>query len=425
MIGKNCSILEILYGDYKDVPLDSKRKKRNAEKSPSSESDINVKPYEDILREKALRKLLERRKQKFNADFEDIVSEKKQSKSKKSISEKTKENRDIKAKTKTKEKRVETGINESMSDDIECFREEDAVEVEVDTSPIRDIVKSKKQQKQTVEKVKNDDVIKKNTHVNQESVETEQNFEKGHEVIPIEELISVDDDDELAQELKQSAEIVSSNDAQKRKGYKKVISSVVVPKSTTEKQNSSKKVTAFKKDDISKKDKDKNYQKIVTIKNETIKEKSPEVAVSPMKNLGNKLSEVKVKSFEEIMEEKRRRKATSNTGNNTTGDRKIASKMPADKLKEATAKSKLDLLKKNKPQENVVTSPTVNVIVPPTTLNGTAKAAPQINRNRLRRLGSNGENDDEKQKRKSLQLYKPPSKPGKPTFNVSCKIRSS
>ena len=144
-----------------------------------------------------------------------------------------------------------------------------------------------------------------------------------------------------------------------------------------------------------------------------------------MKNLGNKLSEVKVKSFEEIMEEKRRRKATSNSGNNTTGDRKIASKIPTDKLKEATAKSKLDLLKKNKPQENVVTSSTVNVIVPPTTLNGTAKASPQINRNRLRRLGSNGENDDEKQKRKSLQLYKPPSKPGKPTCNVSCKIRSS
>ena len=414
MIDKNCLILEILYGDYKDVPLDSKRKKRNPEKSPSSESDINVKPYEDILREKALRKLLERRKQKFNADFEDIVSEKKQSKSKKGISEKTKENRDIKPKTKAKEKVMETVINESISDDIECFREEDAVEVEVDTSPIRDIMKSKKQQnKQTVEKVKNDEVIKKNSRVNQESVETEQNFEKGHEVIPIEELISVDDDDELAQELKQSSEIVSNSDAKKRKGYKKVISSVVVPKSKTEKQNASKKVTTFKKDDISKKDKkDKNYQKIVTVKNETIKEKSPEVAVSPVKNLGNKLSEVKVKSFEEIMEEKRRRKATSNTGNNTTEDGKDTLKKPADKLKEATAKSKSDLLKKNKPPENLVTSSTVNVIVPPTTLNGTAKAPPQINRNRLRRLGSNGENDEEKQKRKSLQLYKPPSKPG-------------
>lgn len=373
-----------------------------------------MKSYEDILREKALRKLLERRKQKFNADFEDIVSEKKQGKSKKGISEKTKENRDIKPKAKAKEKIMEAGINESISDGIECFREEDAVEVEVDTSPIRDIVKSKKQQnKQTVEKVKNDDVIKKNNCVNQESVETEQNFEKGHEVIPIEELISVDDDDELAQELKQSSEIVSGNDAKKRKAYKKVISSVVVPKSTTEKQNASKKVSTFKKDDISKKDKkDKNYQKIVTIKNETIKEKSPEVAVSPVKNLGNKLSEVKVKSFEEIMEEKRRRKATNNTDNNTTGDGKNASKKPRDKLKEATAKSKLDLLKKNKPPENVVTSSTVNVVVPPTTLNGTAKAPPQINRNRLRRLGSNGENDEEKQKRKSLQLYKPPSKPG-------------
>lgn len=388
---------EILYGDYKDVPLDSRYKKRNSDRSPSSEPD--VKSYEEILREKALKKLYERRKQKFNNDFEDLVSEK--TKHKKSSNDKKEGDRhESRSKSKNKNRSVE-------NTDTEFYSADDAVEIDVDTSPIRDEISPPRKQKKRVEK-SNDTLSEKEATPDKHEVEEKEHVkenvtEKGDEVIQIDELISVDDTDDLAQELKLSAETTSNNsNSKKRKGYKKVISSVVVPKNNKSNDKPMKKDTEVNRNVV----KNRKEKKIVTViaSPEPVITKISEPVLSPVKAIQNKLKEVKVKSFDEIMAEKKRRK-NANDVVVISENKEASSKKSVDKLKETTVKSKIAL------RENPVasTTSTLNVIVPPTTLKGVTK--PQLNRNRLKRLGSNGENEDDKQKRKSLQLYKPPSIP--------------
>lgn len=77
---------EMLYGDYKDIPLHKKSKKKKKRKShkeyPDSDSEVQAKTHEEVLREKALEKLYSNRNKKekdqFAEDFNELLSEEKE-----------------------------------------------------------------------------------------------------------------------------------------------------------------------------------------------------------------------------------------------------------------------------------------------------------------------------------------------------------
>ena len=109
-----------------------------------SDSEISIKSYEEILRDKALRKLMDKRKEKFYDDFEELTNEKAKNKNKKTKKysdsdggEYISKHNSKKSKKKNDKQSVKSSKTTDDIDDSE-FSKDDAVEIGINDSPIRE-----------------------------------------------------------------------------------------------------------------------------------------------------------------------------------------------------------------------------------------------------------------------------------------------
>ena len=329
---------EVLYGDYKDIPIEKKHKKSREHRHPHSDNDVNVKSYEEILREKALRKMMEakRQKEQFEDDFDEIIGEKPKNK-------KSDENKDSKIPKKDRK--------ESLDLDSVVFDKADALDIGVGDDEIDEFNEQKVDKKQSTkeketlkEKERNNSSEKENIDSSKnenkenpnDNVEGEEELDynddyvapetEGVLLIPDETTdltFSVDETDDLALELNQTPEEGKKEKRKPSKHSKKVSSSKSSSQDDRSSRNrhSDKKSSRQKRNIMiidkdspnSKKSKDNSDKSIDTAAPKKVvlvnreKAKSEEGAVVETVVIDKQLP-VKVKTFEEIMEEKRKRK---------------------------------------------------------------------------------------------------------------------
>lgn len=467
---------EVLYNDYKDIPLGKKSKRNKNEKHTDSDSDINVKSYEEILREKALRKLMEKRKaEQFSNDFDDILSADKNKKPSKKYSSDGDETVDTKHKHR-KPKR------ESIDLENEVFSQEDAVELEIDNDEFSIETESDKYRRKYGKDGKrkssksSQDVSKDKEHKSKSSDEKKKtvtmnssNSKQSHEdpeekskvdekknepvgvpesptptqetsvmIIPDETTdinFSVDEDDDLALELNNE-----KNNEQDKTKTKKDNSHRSSERSS---QRSTKKVASVvsfvgKKPNVAKSSGKKNdnssdtensgkpKRKIMVIDSaptdqkktkedtKTQLEKKKVISLSGKRatekmqksNDPQPKNEIKIKTFEEIMAEKRKRKfqdtdvvLVSDNETNPNLDSPI-------KRRSEAIKSKVLTVRKDK-NEDVAHEEKKEIPAPP-------KTAAQLRREKLRQA-----KEEYEKRRKSQQLYRPKQIPSK--FIHSCR----
>jgi len=334
---------EVLYGDYKDVPLDRRHKKGSREsRHASSDSDVKVKSYEEILREKALRKMIEKKKKEknFEDDFQDILEaeDSKSSSNKKSSSD---------GEVVSKGSR-----NQDVDLESVVFDKEDALEVGVDEDEFDAEVDDKRHSKSRRSKTRKRSSEKENiedsslkssapsptsqevkTDMKRESGDEELDYnddlpatEDGVLVIPDETTdltFSVDVTDDLAQELNSEPEERSKHKKKPIKIVKKIPSvasriSKHTSNDTTRdrrQERSKNKRTIQVVDDESpdpKKEKSEPGKKTETKKVISLVGKKGtgknDSASTEEKDAPEVVEVVKIKTFEEIMAEKRKRK---------------------------------------------------------------------------------------------------------------------
>lgn len=376
----------MLYNDYKEVPLDKKPKRNKAEvRHAESDSDVNVKSYENILREKALRKLMEKRKEKFNHDFDDIIQ------STETINKATKKyssDGDETVDTKHRKPR-----RESIDLENEVFSQEDAVELEIEDDEFSAETEKEKHKRrqskdsrkrksskssneiQREQKSKSSDTKKRSNttaassdkqHRHEKQKSTRESTTKAEKkksesadlpapetgvmIIPDETTdinFSVDDDDELALELSnENVEVDKKTHQSKKRSSQnssaKKVSSVVSfigkkseVKTTKTYDNNKEKRSSGASSESSAKPKRKimvvdspiDSKKSKDDPDDSQTEKKKVISLSIKKRSAEKVlqkgndekettekpkSDVKVKTFEEIMAEKRKRKFQDN-----------------------------------------------------------------------------------------------------------------
>lgn len=446
---KSFFFIEILFGDYKDVPLDKKHKKKK-HKEPkeyteraNTEPEVQVKSYEEILREKALRKLYSRRKEKFNEDFKELVDD--NTAQKQLLDQSVKDNDGLPDKVIHRNKRYNSDGDEVNSSDSDINEDCDKRSSKTTDSTrnhqsdnskgndaqyeseSRHRKRSKKHSKKKKHKSKRSGADEKvdliEIHSNDGESQTEQtrgnkissedndndsdsygdsetevNSKRKREeiIIPDETTnidFNVDLDDDLAMEINQSGKSESVSKS------KKLISSVVVPisaNSSDKKQNkklnnsrTSKKIYSNNQEDNTQ-NAQSEPKKVVRLVNRVGVPKlqeQPKATVKPVKTVTSNnaveakatVKDIKVKSFDEIMAEKQKKKSNQSENNMMNEDNAADSPVNST-LKEKSTRAKLEILNVYKAD------------------NGSAV--------------SKALTDDEKQKRKSMQLYKPPH-PGK------------
>jgi len=459
---------EILYGDYKDIPLDKKHKKKkpkDIKEYADSEPEVQVKSYENILREKALRKLYSRRKEKFNEDFKELVDE---NAAKKEKSDKTvRDNDGLPDKVLRKNKIYNSdgdGVDSSDHSEIDHKEydktyskyadnhksyDENEHEYYIKNSDLHDVIlkkdidsesrprkRSKKHSKKKKHKSKKSEGDSKidliEIHSNGESQLEEKNIEmsemkeskyssdegsdsvvgsetegkakyKEEEIIIPDETTNIDFDVDLKDDL--AMEINQSEPSESYSKSKKMISSVVVPinshssdksqhkKETTEQTDTSSSIKQSKRlNDKNKKNNllcdstpkiiQNDVKKVVRLVNRI----EPPTPLKQAKPIGNQSiflesveKDIKVKSFDEIMAEKQKRN-DKNIAIDNSDIVDIVSSVEAKTinvtLKEKSTRAKLEILKTSKDKSS---SESTKVCT-----------------------------EDEKHKRKSIQLYKPP-----------------
>jgi len=437
---------EILYGDYKDVPIKESSKKHPKPTIVSSDSEVTVKAYEEILREKALRKVMSKRKNKFYDDFEDIIEKKAKSKVKKSNERKH-----------SSSKAVNDSDEVVSLLESEEFSKEDAVELGLNASPIHDefstspnpvktvvnkhIHKSSSKRKTSNENLKgttteSSDVedssdtanVRESLNVIHDDGLESNHDEKVIQVIPDETAaiaFNVDDSDDLAKELSNIHETTKTSKYTSKKKPKKLMSSIVVAKQPMNNNNYKNNDNEKRKVRVGKAPIIDNNQKtkIVTVtpiqQNQSIdcdvinKTKSKGIVVigSPSKQQKTETkptTQIKVKSFEEIMEEKRKRKGGPNKEVLIVSDGSESPVSQVDLLKEKSLQSKIYLLS-NLP----ATQSQLSI----------ENTVPQVKKVRLKRTGSTENDEDKQTKRKSLQLYQPP-KPAEDKSSIPNEIKT-
>ena len=320
-----------MYGNYKDIVVEKKHKKSREQRHPHSDPDVKVKSYEEILREKALRKMLDakRLKEKFDDDFEEIIGEKDNNESEGS-----------KPATKTTRK-------ESLDLENVVFDKADALEIGVDEEDLDELngqkdkePESEKERKNSSEKENIDSTLQSPKNETEAAGSEEEELDYNDDfvapefdgvlVIPDETTdltFSVDETDDLALELNQAPEEgikkerrkpsrsvkkssngvssrsssrgnLSSNDRRSERTSRHKRNIKVVDEETAESKKS-------KDDSVKRKELELVSKKVVTLvvaaPETTEKTTEPEVIVVDK-------PAVKVKTFEEIMEEKRKRK---------------------------------------------------------------------------------------------------------------------
>ncbi|XP_057307587.1 zinc finger CCCH domain-containing protein 11A-like [Hydractinia symbiolongicarpus] len=328
---------EILYGDYKDVLIDKRSKK--SDRYPSSDSDVTVKSYDEILREKALRELMIKRKEKFNEEFEDILHEKVSSKTKRTRKQSKSDDESSNSRQKEGSKKKKIDKTDKVIPENEVFSKEDALELGLDASPIRENLPSlsnendlEKIPRKSSTKKKNTDEKTKETlknRIDEKVVEEKVEDANAVLVFPDETVdinFSVDDDDDLALELNQAEKDTKKMPSKSKKTVSSIVnvskssqrapsppsrsrSNQKAPPSLDQSRNRKKSPERKNLDEISTASK----RKVIKLKGlvETNDEKpskdkvpsQPIVISSPPKS-----KDVKIKTFEEIMAEKRRRK---------------------------------------------------------------------------------------------------------------------
>ena len=339
--------LEVLYGDYKDVPLDRRHKKSSREsRHASSDSDVKVKSYEEILREKALRKMMEKRKKEknFEDDFQDILEAED---SKNSSNKKSNSDGEVSKASRNDDIDLESVVFDK-EDALELGVDEDEFNAEADGGENKRHSKSKraKTRKRSSEKENIADSSTKSPAPSPTSQEekTEEKRESGDEeldynddipateegvlVIPDETTdltFSVDDTDDLAQELNSEPE-ERSKSKQKKKPIKIVKKIPTVASRITKPLSND--ITRDRRQERS-----KNKRTIQVVdddspdpkkeRNEPEKKTETKKVVSLVRNKGTDKNNsasteekdkpeveevVKIKTFEEIMAEKRKRK---------------------------------------------------------------------------------------------------------------------
>jgi len=332
------------YTHYKDVTNNKKAKKSKSDRHSENESDVEVKSYEEILREKVLRNMLEKReKERFENDFEVLLEADKQKRSSKN--KKYGSDGDETVDTKSHKSR-----KESIDLETVVFDKEDAVELEVDEDEfdieLEHHQKSKSRHKKSKERKRKpnhpkvDKIGEIDKEISEENNQEEEEGELGepstHEegvlMIPDETTdltFSVDATDDLALELNQEPEtkqnrkhkpiVVSkkhpenktdkrhsksnrptSNRSRQRERRKRNI--MVVDSDSLEKEND-------KSQEVYKSETQNKVVSLVTVKrNDQPKNENNKSSESPPQSTVPPKSSVKVKTFEEIMEEKRKRK---------------------------------------------------------------------------------------------------------------------
>ena len=380
----------MLYGDYKDIPIEKKHKKSREHRYPHSDTDVTVKSYEEILREKALRKMIEakRQKEQFDDDFEEIIGEKNQkSKNKKS--------------DETNESKIPKKIRkESLDLDNVVFDKADALEIGVGEDELNELNGHKNEKKQFSKssKERKDSSEKENIDSAAHSPKNEtkaagNDIAEGEEeldynddyispdadvegilVIPDETTdltFSVDETDDLALELNQAPEEGVRKEKRKPSRHVKKASNVVSHLKSSSRDDRSNRnrhsdrTSSKQKRNImvieevspdSKKIKDnsdKNTEsapkKVVALVHHEKDKKRNEPVAETVVIAVDKLA-VKVKTFEEIMEEKRKRKlmkqdivVVSDSENLESPDKKP--KKPLFTEKSETTSVKVDLPK--------------------------------------------------------------------------------
>lgn len=332
---------EFLYGDFKDVPLDKKHKKSKNDRK-GHDTDVQVKSYEQVLREKALRKMMEKkRKEKFDNDFEDILHaevERKKSRRKRSKSD---GDEDVELEKSRKESIDLSGF---------VFSKEDAVELAVDEDEFDNEETSvKKKSKKRKEQNEKEPESKKTKSSNPEARENELGIENtkieaeekestedgGVLIIPDETTdltFSVDDTDDLALELNQEPETFQSKKRRKATVItKKVTSSVNRVSRTSDVRKNNLKNSRIKTSGanrLDQKPKTKRNVLVVDSDSTTDEKKAEKVEFTegkkvislarredkkkdPKNEPKQTADSIKIKTFEEIMAEKRKRKMQS------------------------------------------------------------------------------------------------------------------
>lgn len=402
---------EILYGDYKDVLIDKKSKK--SDRSPSSDSDVTVKSYDEILREKALRELMIKRKEKFNEEFEDILHEKVSSKTKRTRKQSKSDDESSNSKQKEGSKKKKNNKTDKVNPENEVFSKEDAVELGLDASPIRENLPSLSNENDLEKSPSKSSTKKKNTDENTKETLKNKIDEKVIEekvedanavlVFPDETVdinFSVDDDDDLALELNQAEKDIKKRPSKSKKPVSSIgsvsKSSQRSPSSPSRSRSNQKAPPSLDQSRNRKKspERKKNLDEISTAsKRKVIKLKGllekkdekpskdkvpsqPIVIFSPPKS-----KDIKIKTFEEIMAEKRRRKF-------------------GNKNEVVVVSDDSESTKPESPAANVKTN-VKNDKVESKKLSLTTK------RVKLRRASTE---EEKAAKRKSVKLYQPPSK---------------
>ncbi|XP_065657957.1 zinc finger CCCH domain-containing protein 11A isoform X4 [Hydra vulgaris] len=250
---------EILFGDYKDIPLEKKKKKEQSD----SIQNINIKSYEEILREKVFRKTMEKRRE-FAEDFKDLTSD---------------ERNKNKFEKQNNKKRTKAVPNVSMNDN-DSISKDDVIEVGIDGSPIREDLPNgnharspKKESKKTAPESSHDESVE--IYIPDETADIN---------------ISIDENDELVKELNEASH-------QKHSVARSKITNVMHKNSGDKVASVSKKNKSLMTDVV-------NKRKVIRLDKD---DKSP-----VLNNKEDTLkSDIKIKTFEEIMQEKRKRKNMS------------------------------------------------------------------------------------------------------------------
>ena len=318
-------------------------KKNKSDRHAGDESNVEVKSYEEILREKVLRNMLEKReKEKFENDFEELLEADKQKRSLKN--KKYSSDGDETVDTKSHKNR-----KESIDLDTVVFDKDDAVELEVDQdefdielehnqkSKTRHTKHKERKRKPSIPKEDTPDENDKKTSEEvmeeklDEGLEEPSTHEEGVLVIPDETTdltFSVDASDDLALELNQEPE---TKHDRKRKPI--IVSKKPREHKSDRRSNRSRQREHRKRNievvdsDSSEKEKEKNREEekktetttkvvsLVTVKhddkptkNAKIKTKESPPPAPKSESTAPPKTSVKVKTFEEIMEEKRKRK---------------------------------------------------------------------------------------------------------------------
>ena len=292
-------------------------KNEKIEQNDEAIHKINVKSYEEILREKVFRKTMEKRRDKFVEDFKELTSEEK--------SKKNNELQDNKQKVKKCKKIIAPGTN-IKDRKFEALNKDDSVELSLDGSAIHEDLLNgsprpdKKEIKKTVIENLHDEPIE--IFIPDETADIN---------------ISIDENDELVKELNEVAQ-------QKRNSLTRSSITNVIHKNSGHKAKKNIKITSPVKNTPSDKANLKmpetagNKRKVVKI---DLHEDKSQIKYSNNKEDPVSVkSDVRVKTFEEIMQEKRKRKVMPNE---TTSRASSVKKVSLDPLHAKSAKAKTEL----------------------------------------------------------------------------------